>query len=336
MTVLAIEQARQLAHDSMVACGHTASEAATIADHLIDCELRGLGYGGLARCVSLVENLRNPGFRRQPMRVERESGASARIDGGNQVGYLVASKATDMAIAKARRHGVAVVGAARTWLTGMFSYYLERVTAAGFVGMIAGSGPQMVAPHGGTEPRFCTNPIAFGFPSIGTPVIWDTGTAGLTWAEVVLARRLGRPLPEGMAFDAQGAPTADPAAALAGAMAVWGGHRGSGLAMSIQMLGMLAGQVNAPANPQAPLGDCGFFIMVVDPGLFGEAGEFRQRVAEVAQELKATRPADPAIPVRVPFERSAAERERRRAAGVIEVADLVVHTLRDACAAGTA
>lgn len=328
MTTLTLAEARELAQAAMAACGHTADEAATIADHLMDCELRGLSYGGLARCVSLVEHLRNPATRREPMRLVRESGASAQIDGGNQVGYLVASHATDLAIAKARRNGVAVVGAARTWLTGMFSYYLERVTAAGFVGMIAGSGTQLVAPHGGTEPRFCTNPIAFGFPSTGTPVIWDAGTSALTWAEVVLARRLGRPLPEGLAYSPQGQPTTDPSAALAGAITVWGGHRGSGLSMSIQLLGMLAGQVNS----RVPLEDCGFFIQVIDPGLFGDAGEFRARVGEFAAELRATRPVDPAAPVRVPFERSAAERERRLAVGVIEVPDLVVKTLRAALA----
>jgi LDH2 family malate/lactate/ureidoglycolate dehydrogenase len=324
---LSINDAHQLAQASMVACGHTTQEAATIADHLMDCELRSLSYGGLARCVSLVEHLQKPETHREPIQVLRETAVSAQIDGGNQVGYLVASRATELAIYKARRQGLATVGAAKTWLTGMFSYYLEQVTAAGFVGIIAGSGTQIVAPHGGTEPRFCTNPIAFGFPSTSTPVIWDTGTSSISWAELVLARRLGLPVPEGMAFDAKGSPTTDPAAALDGAIAVWGGHRGSGLAMSIQLLGMLAGQVNS----RTQLGDCGFFIMVVDPALFGDAEEFKQRVSAFADELRSTQPVDPAVPVRVPFERSAAERTRRLAAGVIEIDDLVVRSLRKAC-----
>lgn len=325
--MMTIEESRRLAHDSMMAHGHTAAEAEIIADHLIDCELRGLTYGGLARAVSIVEHLRTMQQPRKPISVLRESASSAHLDGGNQVGYLVARRATDTAIVKARRSGVAVVGAAKTWYTGMFSYYLERVTQAGFVGMIAGSGTQLVAPHGGTEPLFCTNPIAFGFPSLDTPVIWDIGTSAITFAEVVLSGRLGKTLPEGTAFDAQGQPTTDPAAALRGAIAVWGGHRGSGLAMSIQLLGMLAGQVNSTT----PLEDCGFFIMVVDPGLFGEQGEFRERVSEFATSLRATRPVDTAQPVRVPFERSAAERRKRLDAGRIEVADLVVTALRDSC-----
>lgn len=324
---LSIEEARQLATDSMAAHGHTAAEAESIADHLIDCELRGLGYGGLARAVSIVEYLRTIRARRRPIAVLRESGCSAHLDGGNQVGYLVANKATELAITKARRNGMSAVGASKTWYTGMFSYYLERVTRAGFVGMIAGSGTQVVAPYGGTEPRFCTNPIAFGFPSAHVPVIWDIGTSAITYAEVVLSGRLGKPLPAGTAFDAQGQPTTDPAAALQGALSVWGGQRGSGLALSIHLLGMLAGQVNSTT----PLEDCGFFIVVLDPALFGEPGEFAERVDDFAASLRATRPVDPQQPVRVPFERSDAERRRRLAAGRIEVAEVVVTALRHAC-----
>jgi LDH2 family malate/lactate/ureidoglycolate dehydrogenase len=324
---LSINEARRLVTDSMAAHGHTVTEADSIADHLVDCELRGLGYGGLARAVSIVEHLRTMRVRRMPIATLRESGCSAHLDGGNQVGYLVANKATELAITKARRNGMSAVGASRTWYTGMFSYYLEQVTRAGFIGMIAGSGTQVVAPHGGTEARFCTNPIAFGFPSSKVPVIWDIGTSAMTYAEVVLSGRLGKPLPAGTAFDAQGQPTDDPAAALQGALAVWGGQRGSGLALSIQLLGMLAGQVNS----RAPLADCGFFIHVLDPALFSEPGEFAQRVDDFAASLRATRPLDPQHPVRVPFERSEAERRRRLAAGRIEVADVVVAALRDAC-----
>ena len=92
----------------------------------------------------------------------------------------------------------------------MFSYYLERVTKAGFAGMIAGSGGQKVAPHGGTEGRFSTHPIAFGFPSTTTPVIWDIGTSSVMLGEVVLKKRLGELLPAGLAFDADGQATRDP------------------------------------------------------------------------------------------------------------------------------
>lgn len=320
---LSIQQARELAEAGMRGCGHSAEEARVIADHLIDCELRGLSYGGLPRALSIIERIAASPTPPRPIRIERESAVSAAIDGGDQVGYLVAQRATDLAIAKARDSGVAVVGARQTWYTGMFSYYLEQVTGAGFAGMIAGSGGHIVAPHGGTEKRFGTNPIAFGFPTPTAPMIWDIGTSSVMLAEVLLKLRLGEQLAPGLAFDGQGQPTREPAEALAGAFSVWGGHKGSGLALVVQLLGMLCGAAAAPEG----LRDCGFFLLVVDPGLFGEREVFRQRVGEYLESLRATRPLEEGRPVRVPFERSAAERERRLAEGRVEVEEVVYQAL---------
>lgn len=327
--ILSILEARALVHASMVAIGHTSTEADIIADHLIDCELRGLSFGGLPRALSVIERIRATPTPRQPIKIVKESPVSAALDGGDQVGYLVAQRATEIALQKARTTGIAVVTANQTWYTGMFSYYLEQITAAGFMGFIAGSGGRRVAPHGGTEGRFSTNPIAFGFPSEETPVIWDIGTSAIMLGEVVLAQRMGELLPAGLAFAPDGEPTRDPGAALEGAFTVWGGHKGSGLALVVQLLGMMSGASAAPPK----LRDCGFFMLVIDPGLLTDADDYARRVSEFASELRDTRPLDPAKPVRVPFERSAAEREKRRADNRIEVADQI-HEALIAVAAG--
>ncbi len=321
---LAIGAARDLVHETMAKVGHTPAEATIIADHLIDCELRGLSFGGLPRALSIVERIRSTDVASRPITTILETPVSATIDGGDRVGYLVADRATGIAIDKARANGIAVVGAFETWYTGMYSYYLERITSAGFAGMIAGSAPQKVAPHGGTEARFGTNPIAFGFPTDATPVIWDIGTASIMAGQVALAARLGELLPEGSAYDRAGVPTRDPLAAAAGAWTVWGGHKGSGLAVVVQLLGMMAG---AAADPIG-IRDCGFLAIVVDPGILTDAEDYRARVAAYATSLRTTRPVDTASPVRVPFERSAEERSRRLAEGEIDVADEVLAALR--------
>ncbi len=320
---LSIRDARALAESSMEAVGHSAAEAEIIADHLIDCELRGLSFGGLPRALSVIERIQATETPRRPIELLRETPVSASLDGGDQVGYLVARRATDLAIEKAKSTGLAVVGASKTWYTGMFSYYLEMVTKAGFAGMIAGSGGPIVAPQGGTEGRFSTNPIAFGFPSATSPVIWDIGTSSVMLGEVMLQQRLGGLLPEGQAYAADGEPTRDPGAALAGAFTVWGGHKGSGLSLVVQLLGMMAGQQAAPRG----ITDCGFFLLVVDPGLLGSADDFQQRVSDYADTVRATRPLDPHKPVRVPFDRSIAERSRRLSEDAIEVPDQVYEAL---------
>ncbi|MDJ0396575.1 Ldh family oxidoreductase [Rhodococcus sp. G-MC3] len=328
--LLPISDARALVESAMVAAGQTREEAEIIADHLIDCELRGLSFGGLARALSVIERIRTAEEPHRPITVRRETLLSAALDGGDQVGYLVAKRVTDMAIEKARSNtGLAIVGASNTWYTGMFSYYLEMVTNAGFVGMIAGSGGPKVAPHGGTEARFSTNPIAFGFPADPQPVIWDVGTSSVMLGEVMLAERLGQALPEGRAFDPAGNPTLDPSDALAGAFTVWGGHKGSGLSMVVQLLGMLAGQA---ASPQG-LTDCGFLLVVIDPELLLPREDYFRRVSDFADTVRGTRREDENASVRVPFDRSAAERSRRLDEGVIDVPQQIYDALAAVAAA---
>ena len=325
MTTLTLTDAHGLVVAAMTKAGHIPDEAAVIADHLLDCELRGLTFGGLARAVSIVERIRAAAEAPRPIRVSAETPVAATIDGGDQVGYLVGMRALDLAVAKARAQGMAVVGARNTWYTGMFSYYLEKAAVAGLAGMIAGSGPAVVAPHGGTEGRFGTNPIAFGFPATPAPVIWDIGTSAVMYGEVVLKARLGEKLEAGQAYDATGAPTLDPVAALDGAFGVWGGHKGSGLAMVVQLLGMMSGASAAPPG----ISDCGFFVLLVDPAALTDADDYRRRVTEYAASIRATRPVEGGSAVRVPFDRSVACREEALRRGTVEVPDTVVVALRE-------
>lgn len=316
---LSIADSRTLLESIMRRQGHTGTEAAAIADHLLDSELRGLRQGGLARAISICERLgRSPG-RRQPVRVEHETPVSARIDGADNVGYLVGLRATELALAKARTSGIALVGAHNTWYTGMLSYYAERAVAAGLVAMIASNASAWVAPHGATEGRFGTNPICFGFPSAGPPVIWDIGTSIIIHADAMLARRLGQPIPAGVAYDRDGQLTTDPAAALGGALMAWGGAKGSGLGLVVQLLGILAGSTTLPRE----LAGFGFLIVLIDPKLLSPGADFQAQVAEYVNWVHSARPVDPATPVRVPFERSRQERARRLAEGFIEVPDVI-------------
>lgn len=316
---LTVAQARALVERTMRALGHDAGEAAIIADHLIDCELRGVSYGGLPRALSICERFARLGDRRKPIRIAHETKVSALVEGGDNLGYLVGHRAMSIAIDKARDGGIAVVGANDTWYTGMLSYFAEMAAKADLVSMIVSNATPWVAPHGATEGRFGTNPVCIGFPADGDPVIWDIGTSTIMHAEILMHGRMGTPLPDGVAFDAHGAPTRDPAAALSGALAVWGGHKGSGLAMAVQLLGAMC---NAPILPR-DIAQYGCLVVVMGAGLFMPAAEFKRNVAEYAAAVRAARPIAGGTPVRMPFDRSAAERRRRLAGDAIEVPDAV-------------
>jgi len=303
----------------MAALGHDAADSAFIADHLIDCELRGLAYGGLARAISIAERFARLGDCRRPIRILHETPVSARLDGGDHIGYVVARRATTLAIEKAEDAGIAMVGASDTWYTGMLSYYAEMAAARGLVSIIASNASPWVAPHGATEGRLGTNPICFGFPSAGEPIIFDMGTSAIIHAEVTLARRLGQDLPENVAFDRDGLPTRDPTAALAGAFATWGGHKGSGLAIAVQLLGILAG--SPPIPPE--LAGFGYLNVALRTDLMGPTETFRENVSAFAEGVRSARPIDGGSPVRMPFDRSRRERERRLKENVIEIPDIL-------------
>lgn len=316
---ISIPEARALLEAVMRRPGHTEAEATIIADHLLDSELRGLRQGGLARAISICERMARIKSVRLPMRIENETPVSARIDGGNNVGYLVSRYATEVAIRKARTSGIAMVAAHNTWYTGMLSYYAEMAAAQGLVSMIASNASAWVAPHGATEGRFGTNPLCFGFPNTGTPVIWDIGTSLIIHADAMLAHRLGQPIVAGVAYDGEGRPTIDPVAALSGALVNWGGPKGSGLGLVVQLLGIMAGSSTLPLD----LERFGCLIVMMDPKVLAPGEDLAAKVSEYIAWVHSARPLDPTVPVRVPFERSAQDRAKRQKEGVLEIPEVI-------------
>jgi delta1-piperideine-2-carboxylate reductase len=320
-----ITVAQALATSALETLGYTADEGERIAAHLLDCELRGLGFSGLARVLSIAERHQAKPAPRGPITTLRETPISARIDGGDAVGYLVAERAIDLAIAKSETSGIAIIGASDTWYTGMLSYYAERLVGRDLVAMIASNASPWVAPEGGAEGRYGTNPICFGFPSADDPVIWDIGTSAIIYAQVVEALRFGSQLPAGLALDAAGQLTTDPQAALSGAFMPWGGHRGSGLGLVVQMLGMLAGSPIMPGQLQ----DFGFLVIAIRPDLLVDLDTFKRQIADYADIVRSTKPLDGGHAVRMPFDRSRAERARRLAEGFIDVPPAIIAALED-------
>lgn len=330
MRRLTLEEARALAQRALAGLHYHGDEAAIIADHLLDAELRGQSFAGLPRILGMAERLQELGDQRAPIRVTRETDVSVQLDGGDNVGYVVGYRATTAAIEKASQHGFAVVGASNTWYTGLLAYYLEKLARAGFMGMCAGHGPSDVAPAGSYEARLGTNPLAFGFPSDDDPVIWDAGTSAVMHGELLLRRRLGEQLAPDLAYDPEGAPTRDPEAALAGAIRAWGGHKGAGLSIVVQLLGALAG---APVMPET-LRDMGFLLIAVDPELLVPAERFRHDVSALRTAIRAAAPIDPHNPPRMPFDRSLRERADRLQVG-IDVADQVYDAVSELAARAT-
>ena len=331
LTRLSLPDATTLATTALGAVGYTPADAAIIAAHIVDAQLRNYGPTGLARILTIADRASSSSPSAPPtgsanMVVTRETGASAQLDAKGAIGYLAAHRATQLAVSKAKTGGVGIVGVSDTFFAGMLSYYAEMATRQDLVVVIAASAGPWVAPHGSSTPRFGTNPLCIAFPSeTARPVIWDVGTSKIIHAQVKLAQRMGEELPAGTAYDEAGGETRDPFEAMKGAMAVWGGHKGSGLAIAIQLLGALAG---APAHT-GDLDGWGVLVIAMDPEMFRPIEEFKREVEAYSETIRASRPLEGAGPVRMPFDRSWEVREKQRLAGFVEVEESVVRGLRE-------
>lgn len=322
---VSLEEASDLVIAALMGGGFSRADAEVIAEQTIGCEMRGASEGGLSRVLSIVETYRILDKKPGPMVVSRETPVSALIDGGDQLGYIVADRAITMACDKARASGIGIVGANNTWYTGMYVHYMEKASRQGLIAMCCGSSAPRVAPQGSSEGRFGTNPIAFAFPTTDEPVVLDFATSGVIVADAVLSSRTGGQLPLGAAWDRDGNPTTDPVAALAGAFAVWGGHRGSGLAIAVQLFGILCGGGALPVDYK----DCGFLALAFKPDLFMDEAEFRAKASNYAEAVRASRRIDPQVPIRMPFDRSAEVRRKTLREGTITVDHRVLRSLRD-------
>jgi LDH2 family malate/lactate/ureidoglycolate dehydrogenase len=265
-------------------------------------------------------------------RIIAETPVSVVLDGGNTTGYVTSVLAIDAAIERANAMGVGLATVHNTWFSGRCSYYVERAARAGFVALHTANTSARVAPFGGIDRVYGTNPVAVAVPRAAPhdPIVVDFSTAATTWGEVLLHLHTRRKLPEGWAVDRDGRNTSDPQEALDGAFLPWGQHRGSGLALVAQLLGVLAG--SCPVVEEA--GGSGFFFLVFDPKLLGSDTSYLQRVEGVAAAVTGARPQNVDAPVRLPGERSAARRRAARAEGWLELDDEVYRKLLDLAATG--
>jgi LDH2 family malate/lactate/ureidoglycolate dehydrogenase len=306
---LRVEEARELSERVLRNNGYDAEEARIVADHMIDAALCGYEYSGLPKILNAIESpkAKQPSA---PMRAIHETDVSVLYDGGNRNGMLTMYRATEAAIARAQKHSFSVVGVANSWMSGRSAYFVEMVARAGLIGLHTVSATPYVAPPGGTRPALGTNPIAFGFPTAGDPLIIDIGTSAFMYTDLAYRERIGTLLPEGVAIDAQGEPTRDPTAARLGALLHFAGYKGFGLALAMQAFGVFAG---AGLNGMP---DYGFMIIAMKPDLLVPLETFRAGLTDVVARIKAT-PRQPGVEeIRIPSERAFRERARNLEEGL--------------------
>jgi LDH2 family malate/lactate/ureidoglycolate dehydrogenase len=250
--------------------------------------------------------------------VVKETETTAVVDGNRGFGQVAALLATRVAAAKAKKSGTSAVGAKNLNHVGVLGYYGSILAREGFVGKAYTSGFPRAAPWGGKEKMFGTNPLCFAFPvKDGDPIVIDIATTAVAGFKIIQAAKAGRAIPEGWAVDPEGAPTTDPKLGMQGSMMPMAGHKGYGLAVSVEIMSrILAGNVQRKLTKEVAYTQAGFLVEAIHVGAFREEAGYYQDVADLIKNIRASAPARGFERVLIPGEPEAISKERRMGEGI--------------------
>ena len=321
--ILTHEQERRLILALLTGMGVKPEQAEVTAEVLTEGDLRGFSSHGLLRLPYILRALRRGTIVAEAeVRVVRERGAAAVLDGGHGLGHFAAKRAMELAVEKARGFGVGAVGVVNSNHFGIAGYYAEIAVRSGMIGIVCTTTDALVHPWGGVEPILGTNALAVGIPAEPVPIVLDMAMSNAARGKIVQALKEGRSIPPDWAIDEEGNPTTDPARALKGALSPFGGVKGYALALVLEILaGPLVGaeagrKVVGTLEPVEGFCTKGDLMLALDPAAFTDAGEFSRKVKEFILEVKGSRKARGVEEILLPGEPEMRTRERRLREGI--------------------
>jgi uncharacterized oxidoreductase len=309
----------------VAAGGSEAREARLVAENLVMANLLGHDSHGIGMIPRYIDAVLEGGLApNQHPKATLDTGALLALDGCKGYGQVIGGDAMQMAIERAKRHGSCVMTLGNSHHLGRIGHWAEMAVAQGlvsihFVNVISHA---RVAPHGGRDARFGTNPCCIGIPLPGEPpFVLDYATSAVAQGKLRVAHNKGEKVPPGRLIDTEGNPTNDPRYAVIppfGAMLAFGEHKGYGMAVACELLGgALTGGGTwhyEESSKQRVLN--GMLAIVIDPKQLGTAAAFEREARLFLDWLRKSRPAPGFDHVRLAGEPERELRARRSRDGI--------------------
>lgn len=317
------------------AAGSNADEARLTADMLVGANLAGHDSHGVGMVPRYVKSWQANELQLNQQLLELgRSGSVLRVDGRRGMGPVMAHEAMRRAISIAQTDGVCVLGLRHAHHIGRIGQWAEQAVAAGLVSVhfVNAVNKPVVAPHGGSQARFVTNPFAVGIPVPGRePLVLDFATSAIAMGKVRVAHNKGVEVPAGALIDARGEPTQDPgvmfppAGGAAGALLPFAAHKGYALAMVCEVLGaaLTGGETTRPAHTTMQHGVWNNMLAIVfDPQRLNGESAFGAEVEAFVDWVRSAALAPGAAEIQVPGDPERAARRARAEAISIDTETL--------------
>lgn len=305
--------------------GSSADEVEAVVSNLVEANLTGHDSHGIGMLPRYADAYLEGGLKPNAhVSTLVDGGTLLRLDGNAGFGQVIGKEAMALAIGRARSHGNCIVALGNSHHLGRIGAWAEQCAAAGlvsvhFVNVVSRA---IVAPHGGADARFGTNPFCVGVPLAGRPpVLLDFATSMIAQGKTRVAHNKGELVAEGCLIDDQGQATQDPRYAVVpplGALLTFGAHKGYGMALMCELLGgaLAAGmtQRDHAADKRRVLN--GMFSVVLDPAALGDKGAFEAEALKFLEWVQASPQREGYGPVQVAGDAERAAKARRSAEGV--------------------
>ena len=318
------ERLTGFAAEALEAAGASPADAAVTAHVLVRTDLRGVHTHGVHQLPNHVRNLVEGGTT-SPVDVEvvRETPVTAVLDGHGGMGHVVATRARELAVDKARTSGMATVLVRGGNHLGAVGHYALEAAEAGFIAMTTSNTSPIMTAAGSTRKLISNAPFAYAVPMEGFPMVFDVAMSATAGFKLHMAAEQGEPVALGLLVDADGNPTTDPADyRRGGALLPIGGHKGYGMALLTETLaGVLSGAgitsevaswLREPGTPT----NAGASFIVMDVECFMDRPDFQRRMRQLVDGLHAAEPAPGIERILVPGELEAEREHAARRDGV--------------------
>ncbi len=313
-----IDEVRNLASSILRSRGFPDEEIGIIRECLMYAELRDNNQD--------FQKLKDIAYApKGPIEVVCETDVACTLNANYNHAMVALAKASELAVKKAKKCGVGMVGINHTnSSSGAIGYFTSKIAREQqLIALLTAATPAMVAPYGGKEARIGTNPISVAFPSECDPIVFDATTAQWALYALTAAARQNEAIPLGVALDKNGEPTTDAEEALQGAILPKGVF-GSGLGVVVHLVaGLLVGAFENPGDKD----NWGHLLIVLDPAIFGKQETFLQRISRFAEWVKTAEKQKEFVEIYLPGERGSKKAREYLRAGSISIDDTLYNDL---------